>query len=717
MRLLRASPLSTGRIMSHQDFGAIVAYPLNAMQQQCVFHGEGPLLVLAGAGSGKTGVIVNRITHLVREKVRASEICAVTFTNKAAREMRERVRSLVGTTEKNVPQDKIAKGKQLSIKGIFIGTFHSLGLMVLRENIEAASLRENFLIMGSDDQLTLAHEILVHSGVDIERFDEKKLIHAISEWKNSGENKNDYFANDIWRLKIPERPVLEIIDEYSTRLMQTNTLDFDDLILRPTRLLETNAAIREKYRTRFSYFLVDEFQDTNPLQFRFLTELMRSPFNLTAVGDDDQSIYSWRGADTRIMLEFKTRFPEAKIVALEQNYRSDQFILDIANRLIQNNTDRHKKNLFSERKTPNNAVLFQAADGLGEAEYVADKIASLKIQHRLEYSAFCVLYRTNFQSRSFEEVLRQRNIPYHVSGSFQFYDRSEIKDILAYLRFFANHADDRSLMRVLLMPKRGVSETTIERLTQYAHLNKKHLWEVLNEIEMCEIEISATALSGILAFRDFVSEHETEIRKVGQLAKSAQKLIDSLELEKEYVRQGIEAQKIVNKLLNIRELVRSIEDFEFGKRQIPGIAEDSERSLYTYLQFVALLTQDDKEENAATPRVELMTIHQAKGLEFDTVFIAGLEEGVLPHQRSVDAAEENDNHAIEEERRLLYVALTRAKRRLYLTYSISRKNRGLTLDTTPSRFLDELPQHLIEWENTDAQEFDASNLEALFSAI
>ncbi|HRP69072.1 MAG TPA: 3'-5' exonuclease [Turneriella sp.] len=688
------------------------------MQQKCVCHGEGPLLVLAGAGSGKTGVIVNRITHLIEAGTKASAICAVTFTNKAAREMRERVREIVGKgAQKTMPlRAPHGKNSALSIKGIFIGTFHSLGLTILRENLEAAGIRENFLITGRDDQLTLAREILVHSGVDVERYDEKQLIKSISDWKNSGEAKNAFFESDLWKLKIPERPILEIVDEYLTRLKEMNALDFDDLILLPTRLLENNQPVREKYRARFSYFLADEFQDTNPLQFHFLTQLMRAPMNLTAVGDDDQSIYSWRGADTRIMLEFKTRFPESEIVALEQNYRSEQYILDIANRLIQNNTHRHAKNLFSDRKIPNQAKVFEAADGLAEAEYAADTIVTLKVKHNLEYSAFAVLYRTNFQSRSFEEILRQRNIPYHVSGSFQFYDRSEIKDILAYLRFFANHADDRSLMRILLMPKRGISEAAIGRLTQYAHLNKKHLWDILTEIEMCEMEVSSAALTGILEFRDFVAEHETEIRKPGQLAKAAQKLVDALQLEKEYVRQGVEAQKIKNKLLNVRELIRSMEDFETGDRQILGVTEGVERWLYTYLQFVALITADDKESANDLPRVELMTIHQAKGLEFDTVFVTGLEEGVLPHQRSVDAAEENEDTAIEEERRLMYVAITRAKKRLYLTYSASRKNRGMTLECSPSRFLDELPQHLLEWENLTNAELDTANLETLFSA-
>ncbi len=679
-----------------------MAYPLNDKQSACVHHDEGPLLVLAGAGSGKTGVIVNRITQLIKKGIKPSAICAVTFTNKAAREMRERVRELAGKNP----------------KGIFIGTFHSLGLMILRENHEAAGIPSNFVIMGQDDQLTLAREVLVLNGVDTEIFSEKHLIKAVSDWKNSGESRDDFFSDDIWHLRVPQKPITEIVAQYCERLSGMNALDFDDLILIPENLLGTNEEVRERYRSRFAHFLADEFQDTNPLQFRFLRRLMCEPFNLCAVGDDDQSIYSWRGADTRIMLEFKQRFPEAEIIALEQNYRSLQYILDIANHLIAHNSARHPKNLYSAVKTPGQAVVFEAEDGLGEAEYVADTIVALKVRHQLDYSAFCVLYRTNFQSRSFEEVLRQRNIPYHVSGSYQFYDRSEIKDVLAYLRFFANQADDRSLMRILNLPRRGISETAIQRLAQYAQFNKKHLWDVLSEIELCEIDISAATLSGILEFKDFIAAHLNEIRRSGNLAKATQNLVDALALEHEYIRQGLDQQKVTNKLLNVRELIRSIEDFESGERQIALIGENAERNLYTYLQFVALLTADDKEKESEVPRVQLMTIHQAKGLEFDTVFVTGLEDGILPHQRSIDnEAEGSDTQGIEEERRLLYVALTRAKKRLYLTLSRTRKNRGLVTECTPSRFLDELPGDLLQWESTVPQTADLADLEKMLLNI
>lgn len=674
-----------------------MAYPLNERQQVCVKHGEGPLLVLAGAGSGKTGVIVNRITQLMARGIPPAAICAVTFTNKAAREMRERVRELAGKNP----------------RGIFIGTFHSLGLMILRENADAAGVGKNFSIMGQDDQLTLAREVLVQNGVDTDSFSEKHFIKAVSDWKNSGEGRDVFFSDDVWNLRMPQKPIAEVAGQYAERLTAMNALDFDDLILIPERLLSANDEVREHYRNRFRFFLADEFQDTNPLQFRFLTQLMRPPHNLCAVGDDDQSIYSWRGADTRIMLEFKDRFPEAELVALEQNYRSEQYILDIANRLISHNSSRHVKNLFSAVKTANRAVVFEAGDGTGEAEYVADTIVALKVRHALEYNAFCVLYRTNFQSRSFEEILRQRNIPYHVSGSYQFYDRSEIKDVLAYLRFFANHADDRSLVRILNIPKRGISESAVQRLLQYAQLNRKHLWNVLEEIEMCEIDINPQTLGGILEFKDFVAAHVSELRKTGNLAKAAHNLVDALQLEREYIRQGLDAQKVTNKLLNIRELMRSIEEFESGDRALPQIGEGAERNIFTYLHFVALLTADDKENDTDLPRVQLMTIHQAKGLEFNTVFVTGLEDGILPHQRSI----ENEGPGIEEERRLLYVALTRAKSRLYLTLSRTRKNRGLVTDCTPSRFLEELPAELLEWESTTAGTADLAELESMLLNI
>jgi len=675
-----------------------VAYPLNERQRDCVSYGEGPILVLAGAGSGKTGVIVNRITDLMRRGVKASAICAVTFTNKAAREMRERVRELLGKPP----------------RGIFIGTFHSLGLMILRENHETAGIGKNFSIMGQDDQLTLARELLVAAGVDIDLFNEKNFIKAISDWKNSGLSREDFFGDDIWSLRLPKNDAATMAANYVERLTQMNALDFDDMILLPEQLLDRDASVREKYRDRFEYFLADEFQDTNPLQFRFLRHLMKPPHNLTAVGDDDQSIYSWRGADTRIMLEFKGTFPEAKIVALEQNYRSEQYVLDIANQLIANNSNRHAKNLFSTVKTPNMATIYEADDGIAEAEYVADAIVAGKLRDKREYSDFCILYRTNFQSRSFEEVLRQRNIPYHVSGSYQFYDRSEIKDILAYLRFFANHADDRSLMRILNMPKRGISESAIGRLAQYAQLNKKHLWSVLEEIELCEVEVNAATLSGILEFKDFVAEHGSEIKKPGNLAAAAAKLVEALALEREFMRQGLDAQKTTGKMLNIRELLRSIEEFVSGDRSLPQLGDSAERNVYTYLQFVALLTADDKEEGTDLPRVQLMTIHQAKGLEFRAVFVTGLEDGILPHQRSVDS---DLPESIEEERRLLYVAITRAKTLLFLTLSRTRRNRGFVTECTPSRFIEELPGHLLNWESTTPQKADLADLEAMLAGI
>lgn len=679
-----------------------MTYPLNEKQSACVHHGEGPLLVLAGAGSGKTGVIVNRITQLLSKGIKPSAICAVTFTNKAAREMRERVRELVGKNP----------------RGIFIGTFHSLGLLILRENHEAAGIPPNFVILGQDDQLTLAREVLLLNGTDTEVFSEKHLVRAVSDWKNSGNPLDTYFSADAWALRVPQKPIAEIVAQYCERLAGMNALDFDDLILIPENLLGANQAVRERYRSRFSYFLADEFQDTNPLQFRFLCRLMREPFNLCAVGDDDQSIYSWRGADTRIMLEFKQRFPTAEIIALEQNYRSLQYILDIANHLIAHNSARHPKNLYSAVKSPGQAMVFEAADGLQEAEYVADTIVNLRVRQQLDYSAFCVLYRTNFQSRSFEEVLRQRNIPYHVSGSYQFYDRSEIRDVLAYLRFFANQADDRSLLRILNLPRRGISETAVQRLAQYAQLNGKHLWDILTEIEMCEIDISAATLSGILEFKEFIAAHLSEIRRSGNLAKAAQNLVDALQLEREYIRQGLDQQKVANKLLNVRELIRSIEEFESGERQIAMIGDDAERNLYTYLQFVALLTADDKESDSELPRVQLMTIHQAKGLEFDTVFVTGLEEGILPHQRSIDNEHEGSaRQGIEEERRLFYVALTRAKKRLYLTLSRTRRNRGMVTECNPSCFLDELPAHLLQWESTVPQTADLADLEKMLLNI
>ncbi|MCX7633069.1 MAG: UvrD-helicase domain-containing protein [Turneriella sp.] len=655
-------------------------YTLNAQQRSCVEHGSGPLLVLAGAGSGKTGVITQRIAHLVRSGIPGHAICAVTFTNKAAQEMRERVREILGKNP----------------RGMFLGTFHSLGLKILRDNAHRCGLVPQFSVLARDDQLALAREILVAAGVDLDAFSEKFLLSLISDCKNSGRSPKEFFADFLYPA-LPAGLSLEtLMANYGERLKAMQAVDFDDLILLPERLLAEDVELQRQYQQKLRWFLVDEFQDTNPLQFRFLLHLLAEPFNLCAVGDDDQAIYSWRGADASIMLGFRRHFPQAKIIALEQNYRSRQFILDLANALIAHNRHRHSKNLFSLDTRPGQAVVFSAQDSLAEAERIAEAIITTKLRDKKQYSDFCVLYRTNFQSRPFEEVFRQRNLPYRVSGSYDFYERSEIKDVLAYLRFFANPADDRALLRILNLPRRGISEKACERLVQYALQHKMSLWSAVEQVELAEIGISAVALGGLLAFKEFVAKHRNNFFQRGGLARATQNLVADLQLQEEYRRQGHDPEKVTNKMLNIRELIRAIEDFEDPERAVAVIPEETERNIYSYLQFIALLSREQGAEQDTLPRVQLMTIHQAKGLEFDTVFIAGLEEGLLPHHRSTHT--EDDLTGLEEERRLFYVAITRARERLFLSYAATRRSHGQIMETSPSRFLSELPPHLLDWE-------------------
>ncbi len=652
---------------------------LNPEQNEAVEHGEGPMLILAGAGSGKTRVIVQRIVNLLHKKAAtARQVCAVTFTNKSAGEMKERLKEQLGKKQ----------------KGMFVGTFHALGLKIIRDHPAECDLSPKFTILASEDQLSIYNDLIKECGLDPDEVKDKQLAWLVSQAKNQGgsdqkiaaylaDNDGDVFA--------------EVFNRYQEKLTSYNSVDFDDLILKPTRLLQNHPEIQTNYRQLWKYFLVDEFQDTNPLQFDFLTCLLSEPFNLCAVGDDDQSIYGWRGADIQIILNFKKLFTDPKIIYLEQNYRSNQHILDLANSVIRNNSERHAKKLWSEKKSGSTSPIYEAETSVEEASYICDQINKLrKFTHASEIA---LLYRTNFQSRAFEEALRLNGIPYHISGAYQFYDRKEIKDILAYLRFIANQHDEKSLLRIINFPKRNIGDKTVQNLRSFSHEHKLSIWQVIKEIESAAVQIAPAALSGLLEFRDLIEKYTSEIGR--NFAPACEAMIKALDFEKAFYRQGLEEKIIKAKTQNISELVRSL--YEFANRE-------ENVNIYSYLQFIALVSGDDRDENENQEKVNLMTLHNSKGLEFEAVFLAGLAEGMLPHRKSI---EELDN--VEEERRLFYVGITRAKAHVYFSYPKMHRTFDGEVINEPSRFLSELPQDMVKWYllGSDDEESFEDALESL----
>ena len=666
---------------------------LNSPQREAVFHDDGPLLVLAGAGSGKTRVITTRIARLINEcGVAQSKILAVTFTNKAAAEMRERLRNLTGK----------------KLRGIFVGTFHSLGLKILKENIEATQLRTGFSIQSAEDQLAIVAEIHREYKLDPDALPEKLILWKFSEAKNTG---------------LPMHMLPGYLDEtygigwgswferYQEFLTNMNSVDFDDLLLLPRELLNDHAEIREKYQNHWNYYLADEFQDTNPLQFEFLKLLMKEPWNLCAVGDDDQAIYGWRGADVRIILDFKKKFPTAKIIALEQNYRSTQVILDLANAAISANLDRHPKKLWSALKEGEPGFVYYAENTEREAVFVAEQIHGIQLAAKVPLNEVAILMRTNFQSRAFEEQLRALQIPYHVNGAYQFYDRKEIRDILAYLRFMANETDERSLIRITNVPHRNIGDTTLKKLIEYARAEDLRLWDVFQDIETCPVKLTAAALAGVMNLRELIVRYKSDIHRPGNLGKTLTALVKDLNLEAEYIREGLDEIKLNARMMNIRELIQGIYHFESN-------TDGENHGIYEYLHFISIMTNDNTEDNTSD-KVQMMTLHLAKGLEFHTVFLVGLEEGILPHKRSLETEEDNteDPTALNEERRLFYVGITRAKRRLFLSSCLTRRSFGTEFESEPSRFLAELPEDLLITESVSGQPESENDILALLTGF
>ncbi|NLW46781.1 MAG: DNA helicase PcrA [Firmicutes bacterium] len=630
---------------------------LNEPQSEAVRHTEGPLLILAGAGSGKTRVLTHRIAYLLQQGVKPWQILAVTFTNKAAQEMRERVLNIVGP----------------AAEAIWVSTFHTACVRILRQEIQELGFNKNFVIFDSQDQLTLIKNILKEMNLSDKNYHPKALLASISSAKNELVGPEEYQrkAADHWA-----NIVAEVYVKYQKKLRANNGMDFDDLIMLTVRLFKEVPAALEKYQERFRYIMIDEYQDTNHAQYLLVTMLASKYRNLCVVGDDDQSIYSFRSADIRNILEFERDFPETHIVKLEQNYRSTKNILHTANEVIKNNRGRRSKQLWTQNCEGEMIAVYNAADEREEAWFVAEEISRLVQEGANRYSDFAILYRTNAQSRNFEEAMVQRGLPYRVIGGFRFYERKEIKDLLAYLRLVYNPADRISLARIINVPKRGIGDASFDR---FRYFLDDHNYSIMDGFANLN-EIPSLTGRAIKPLTEFYRLLEGWIEKREQL--SVKELTERILLDSGYLQElknegTIEAQ---GRIENLDQFLALTLDFE---------QNSDDRSLAAFLETVALVADIDNYEPDADALV-MMTLHSAKGLEFPVVFLVGLEEGLFPHNRALMETKE-----LEEERRLCYVGITRGQHRLYVTHANMRTIFGSRNISIPSRFLMEMPKETI----------------------
>lgn len=639
---------------------------LNPMQKEAVFCTEGPLLVLAGAGSGKTRVLTHRVAYLIEEKeVNPWNILAITFTNKAAAEMRERVDKLVGTGSES----------------IWVSTFHSSCVRILRRFIDRIGYENNFSIYDTDDQKTVMKRILKRMELDTKQFRERAVMAAISSAKNELIDPEQFLANagGDWR----EKKIAEVYREYQKELKKNNALDFDDLIFKTVDLFRTQADVLDYYQERFRYIMVDEYQDTNTAQFQLIYLLAGKYKNLCVVGDDDQSIYKFRGANIRNILDFEEAFPGAKVIKLEQNYRSTSHILDAANAVIRNNKGRKDKTLWTANGEGAPVVFRHYDQAYEEAEGIVNDI----LKDGRPYQDYAVLYRTNAQSRLIEEKCISHNIPYRLVGGINFYQRKEIKDILSYLKTIANGRDDLAVQRIINVPKRGIGTASIAKVTAWASEQGMGFYEA------CVRVLAIPGLSKAAGkFQAFVSQIE-QFRKMLEDGASLKEVIEAI-LEDTGYREDLKNEgeiEALTRIENINELVSKAVDY-WENQEHPSLNE--------FLEQVALVADIDQMDDSEN-RVTLMTLHSAKGLEFPVVYLSGMEDGLFPSSMAIFS---DDRTELEEERRLAYVGITRAKERLVLTGSRRRMVNGETRFAKVSRFVDEIPPELIEKEQKNQYE-------------
>ena len=644
---------------------------LNEAQRAPVLHKEGPLMVIAGAGSGKTRVLTYRIAHLMKQGVDPFNILALTFTNKAAREMKSRIEQLVGGSE---------------AKNLWMGTFHSVFARLLRYDGQKLGYPSNFSIYDTQDSQRLIASIIKEMGLDKDVYKYKQIQNRISAYKNSLITVKAYFQNPelMEADAMARRPRLgEIYQNYVDRCFKAGAMDFDDLLLRTNELLSRFPEVLMKYQERFRYILVDEYQDTNHSQYLIVKALADRYQNICVVGDDAQSIYSFRGANISNILNFQRDYDDAAVYRLEQNYRSTKNIVNAANSIIANNKDQLKKKVWTANEQGTKIKLHRSPTDADEGRYVAGSIFENKMQHQLPNSDFAVLYRTNSQSRAIEDALRKRDIPYRIYGGLSFYQRKEIKDLLSYLRLVINPKDEEALKRVINFPARGIGQTTVDKLTVAANQYKRSVFEIMDNLDKVQLKINSGTRGKLEDFVNMIKSFQilNEEADAFTLAEHvAKKSGILLEFKKDGTPEGIA------RMENIEELLNGIQDFVEGQKELA----DAKGDLTEFLEDVALATDLDNEKGDPN-RVALMTIHLAKGLEFPYVYIVGLEEDLFPSAMSMNTRSE-----LEEERRLFYVALTRAEKQAYLTYTQNRYRWGKLIDAEPSRFIEEIDEQYVD---------------------
>lgn len=633
---------------------------LNPKQKEAVEHSEGPLLVLAGAGSGKTRVITMRTAYLIYTGVRAESILAVTFTNKAAKEMKERVYSMV----------KGNNGTPV------VSTFHSLCLRILRREIEHIGYRKDFTIYDTSEQVSLLRNILS----DIKFYD--RSFKAESVLERISRTKNDFAPSEPVSSDDPVEEVSAMLyPRYHEALKSLNALDFDDLLLLTLKLFREHPVILEKYRERFWYIMIDEYQDTNRVQYDFIKLLAGKRRNLCVVGDDDQSIYGWRGADLGNILDFEKDFPGTVTVRLEQNYRSFGYILNAANGVIINNRKRMEKALWTKRGDGPKVNILKALDTEGEAEWVADRISMIKFERNIPYEDFAVIYRANIFSKPFEEAMRRQRIPYSVIGGTSYFEHKEIKDLAAYLKIIANPSDDLSLLRAASAPKRGLGPSALTALSDFARSNSLSLLDLFGKVSGVP-GLSQKAAASAEALFELISRYRDMFKNGIKMGKTLKALIEEINY-RDYI-SGLykTPEAAFGRIENIDGFVESITYYE---------SVEESPSLHGFLETMALTDLMEEREEKSSGGVTLISFHSSKGLEFPVVFIAGVEEDILPHKKSADRDKD-----IEEERRLFYVGITRAMNELYITYTDRRSKYGKEKPSVPSRFLKEIPEEAIK---------------------
>lgn len=652
---------------------------LNEAQKQAVLQKDGPMIIIAGAGSGKTRVLTYRIAHLMQLGVDAFNILSLTFTNKAAREMKERIAGVVGASE---------------AKNLWMGTFHSVFARILRSEADKLGFPSNFTIYDTQDSVRLISSIIKEMGLDKERYKAKQILNRISSFKNSLITVRAYFNNaDLQEADMhASRPkVGEIYKQYVDRCFKSGAMDFDDLLLRTNELLTRFPESLAKYQDRFRYIMVDEYQDTNHSQYLIVKALADRFQNICVVGDDSQSIYSFRGANIQNILSFQKDYPDVKTFKLEQNYRSTKNIVNAANSVISKNKTKLEKEVWTSNDAGDSIHVMRTISDGEEGRFVAQSIWENQMNHQLNPDSFCVLYRTNSQSRAIEDALRKKGIDYTIYGGISFYQRKEIKDILSYLRILINTNDEEALKRIINYPARGIGATTIDKLTIAANHYKKSIFEIIKYIDKIDLKINAGTKNKLQNFMNMILSLQIESQAKNAF-EIAEVVVKQTQLIKDLEKEG--TPEAISKVENVQELLNGIKDFITDK-----IEEGEDASLTSFLEDVALATDFDAKKNDEKPSVSLMTIHQSKGLEYLYIYIVGLEENLFPSAMSMNTRSE-----LEEERRLFYVALTRAEKVAYLSYAQTRYRWGKLVDAEPSRFLEEIDDQYLDYIKPKAPE-------------